>query len=30
MVNQSIENAGMAFIKGANVRNEFIEKINKQ
>ena len=28
--NQSVENAGVAFGKGANERNEFFEKINKQ
>ena len=28
--NQSVENAGVAFIKGADERNEFFEKINKQ
>ena len=28
--NQSIENAGVAFVKVANERNEFFEKINKQ
>ena len=27
--NQSVENAGVAFVKGANERNEFLEKINK-
>ena len=26
--NQSIENAGVAFVKGANEINEFLEKIN--
>ena len=30
MVNQSVENAGVAFVKEANERNEFFEKINKQ
>ena len=28
--NQSVENAGVAFVKGASERNEFFEKINKQ
>ena len=28
--NQSIENAGVAFFKGANERSEFFENINKQ
>ena len=28
--NQNVENAGMAFVKGANERNEFFGKINKQ
>ena len=28
--NQSVENAGVAFVKGANEINEFFEKINKQ
>ena len=28
--NQSVENAGVASVKGANERNEFFEKINKQ
>ena len=28
--NQSIENAGVAFVKRADERNEFFEKINKQ
>ena len=28
--NQSVENAGVAFVKGANERNEFFEKINKR
>ena len=27
---QNVENAGVAFVKGANERNEFFEKINKQ
>ena len=27
--NQSTENAGVAFVKGAHERNEFFEKINK-
>ena len=27
--NQSVENAGVAFVKGAHKRNEFFEKINK-
>ena len=26
-VNQSVENAGVAFVKGANERNELFEKI---
>ena len=26
---QRVENAGVAFVKGANERNEFLEKINK-
>ena len=30
MINQSVENAGVAFVKGANERNELFEKINKQ
>ena len=29
-INQSVENAGVAFVKGANERNEFFKKINKQ
>ena len=28
--NQSVENAGVAFVKGANERNEFFERVNKQ
>ena len=28
--NQSVENAGVAFVKGVNERNKFLEKINKQ
>ena len=28
--NKSVENAGAAFVKGANEINEFFEKINKQ
>ena len=28
-INQSVENAAVAFVKGANERNEFFEKINK-
>ena len=28
--NQSVENAGVAFVKRANERNRFFEKINKQ
>ena len=28
--NQSVDNAGVAFVKGANERNEFFEKLNKQ
>ena len=28
--NQSIENAGVEFVRGANERNELFEKINKQ
>ena len=27
--NQSVENAGVSFVKGANERNELFEKINK-
>ena len=27
--NQSVENAGVAFVNGANERNGFFEKINK-
>ena len=27
--NQSVENAGVVFVKGANERNEFFEKVNK-
>ena len=27
--NQSVENAGVAFVQGANERNEFLEKVNK-
>ena len=27
---QSVETAGVAFVKGANERNEFFEKMNKQ
>ena len=29
-LDQSIENAGVAFVKGADKRNEFFEKMNKQ
>ena len=29
-VNQSVENAGVAFVKGADERNKFFEKINNQ
>ena len=29
-INQSVQNAGVAFVKGANERNKFFEKINKQ
>ena len=29
-INQSIENAGVAFVKGALERNKFFEKINSQ
>ena len=29
-LNQSVENTGVAFVKGANERNEFFEKINKK
>ena len=28
--NQSVENAGVAFVKGANERNAFFEKTNEQ
>ena len=28
--NQSIENVGVAFVKGADERNKFFEKINNQ
>ena len=28
--NQSMENTGVAFVKGAKSRNESFEKINKQ
>ena len=28
--NQSVENAGVAFVEGANERNEFFNKTNKQ
>ena len=28
--NQSVANAGVEFVKGANERNKFFEKINKQ
>ena len=28
--NQSVENAGVAFVKGTNERNELFEKINKR
>ena len=28
--NQSVENAGVAFVKGANERNEFFEKKKNQ
>ena len=28
--NQSVENTGVAFIKGANEKNESFEKVNKQ
>ena len=27
---QSVEDTGVAFVKGANERNEFFEKINKE
>ena len=27
---QSVENAGVAFVKAANERNEFFEKMNRQ
>ena len=29
-MNQSVENAGVAFVEGANGRNEFFEKITRQ
>ena len=29
-MNQSVENTGVAFVKGTNERKEFFEKINKQ
>ena len=29
-MNQSVENAGVAFVKGTNERNEFFEKFNNQ
>ena len=29
-LNQSVENAGVAFVKGANERNKFFEKMNNQ
>ena len=29
-MNPSVENAGVAFVKAANERIEFFEKINKQ
>ena len=29
-MDQSVENAGVAFVKGANGRNEFFEKLNKK
>ena len=28
-INQTVENTVVAFVKGANERNEFLEKINK-
>ena len=28
--NKGVENAGVTFVEGANERNEFFEKINKQ
>ena len=28
MINQSVESAGVAFVKGADERNKFFEKIN--
>ena len=28
--NQSVENAGVVFVKGANERNKFFENINNQ
>ena len=28
--NQSVENAGVAFVKGANERNKFFEKVDEQ
>ena len=28
--NQSVENACVAFVKGANEKNKFFEKVNKQ
>ena len=29
-IDQSVENAGVEFVKGADERNKFFEKINKQ
>ena len=29
-INQSVENAGVAFVKGADERNKFVEKISNQ
>ena len=29
-LNQSLENAGVAFVKGADERDKFFEKINNQ
>ena len=30
VINQSVENSGVAFVKGADERNGFFEKKNKQ
>ena len=29
-MDESVENAGVSFVKGANERNEFFEKVSEQ